>query len=313
MHLTRPIRAMSLLLCTMLALLSFGCQILKNAFGPQPTEAPTAAPTAVPTPEPTEVPTPEPTAEPTPEPTAEPTQKPVAYADIIGSWTLTGAMRNDSPVDIHAKQYTSYLRFFDDRNTVYYWNETAYSQRITGVTSLRGGMFAIQFPGGGQMPVRYDPVADVLLVHQSDNDTIITDYVYSRAMGITIPTVEPPVYEKTGGILGTWDLVYAEGKSRDGAATANMINTVLEQSSDYMFRYVFKETLSGYAYESGYDSETLSYLRYTVGDGTLRITDTSLSLLGTETPSYTVEGDTLRLSDGDLTLTFLRVGGNLPL
>ena len=88
--------------------------------------------------------------------------------------------------------------------------------------------------------------------------------------------------------------------------------TVLEESDDYMFRYVFKETLSGYAYESGYDSETLSYLRYTVGDGTLRITDTSLSLLGTETPSYTVEGDTLRLSDGDLTLTFLRVGGNLP-
>ena len=36
------------------------------------------------------------------------------------------------------------------------------------------------------------------------------------------------------------------------------------------------------------------------------------SLLGAAAPSYTVDGDTLRLSDGDLTLTFLRVGGNLP-
>ena len=311
MHLTRPIRAMSLLLCTMLMLLSFGCQILKNAFGPQPTEAPTAAPTAVPTPEPTEVPTPEPTAEPTPEPTAEPTQKPVAYADITGSWTLTGAMRNDLSVDIRGLQYTGCLRFFDDRTVVYYWNERTLSQRVTGVTSLRGDAFAMQFPGGALLPVRYDPVADVLLVHQSGNAGI-TDYVYARAMGITIPTVEPPVYEKTGGVLGTWDLVYAEGKSRDGAATANMINTVLEQSDDYMFRYVFNDIQAGFAYESGYDSETLSALRYTAKDGILRITDTSLSLLGTDAPSYTVDGDTLRLSDGDLTLTFLRVGGNLP-
>ena len=298
---TRFLRALSVLLCPLMLFACFGCRLLKNDSAPQPTGSSAAVSAAVPTPEPTEVPTP------------EPTQRPVTYDDLTGFWTLTGAMRDDLAVDIRGMRCTGCLVFSDDGAVLYCWDEPSHSQRILGTASLRDGAFTLLFTNGGQLSFAYDPTADVLLIRQNDDDVVITDYVYSRATDLAIPVIEPPLYESTNGVFGTWDLIYAEGTSRDGAQFAGMINALLKATDGYRYRYVFKETLDGFVYENGLGSETLCTLRFTANDGTMRITDAAVSLLAADTVAFSLDGDLLRLSDGDLTLSFLRAGGNLPL
>ena len=293
---------------TVLLLSTLGCSIPQVAVSeptPEPTAAVTsAAPTASPSPAPTETPSP------------TPTEEPSTIAAIEGFWTLTGMMQNNAAVDIRGKKIESYIFFSDDSPCIYYWEEIKCVCRYEGELFLANDSMVF-LSSLATILLTYDRSSDTLHV-QADSDrywdAVGTEYIYSRIADAAIPSVNAPFLDSTvsDGIIGTWDLVRAEGKSDEAKESAYLINEGLRLGV-YYSRYVFKENGSGLCHTKFGDSEDIFYYRYAAKNGSVRISNTVLAWSSGESFTYRIEEEELYFSDGDMTQVFQRYGSSRPI
>ena len=189
--------------------------------------------------------------------------------------------------------------------------------RYEGTVAFQDGIFLFCFEYG-TIPLTYDEKTDTILL-QVDPDlydsVLITDYVYSRTAETIIPPINVPFLDSkaSDGIIGTWDLVYIEGKSNSAVSSANWWNEILSQDI-FFFRYLFKQSGSGFSYSRIGGAENCTFFTYAANEGALRFISASdyFPFLAGNV-SYSVQGDTLRITDGDLTLVLERYGSAHPI